>query len=427
MEYIKRILDKDLDLREQAFGGINIIGPKGAGKTRTAKERCKTVIAFQDEDKRKSYLDMAEVNPSAFLSFPRPILFDEWQDAPSIWGVVRSACDDEDCFGQFYLTGSSAKKVKTNHSGTSRISTVEMMPMSLFESGDSNGKISLSQLFENPDCSIDGIKSNLNMNRLLFSACRGGWPKTLAIRNDNAKLLVARDYFKQIYMEDISRIDNVQRNPDWAKAILISYARNIGTLVKKKVLLQDVSVNTGMSENTFDDYVKKLKELYVLEDVEAWTPQIRSEKSLRSPLKRMFVDPSIAIAAMGVGPEYFLKDFDYFGHIFECLVFRDLKVYSSALSGTLSHYHDAFDLEVDGVVHIADGRYALIEIKLGGSQIQKGIDNLLKVKSLIQEANKREGRLKIPEPTLMMVITGTEFAYTSKEGVKIVPIGCLRD
>ncbi len=429
MEYKKRVIDKKLDLYSQAIGGINILGPKGCGKTRTARERCNTTIAFQDPDLGARYIEIASIKPTTFLKYKKPILFDEWQDAPSIWSLVRSEADKDSCFGEFYLTGSSSKKVKVSHTGTARIATIEMLPMSLYETDESNGNISLKELFDNPNMDIDGIKSDLSMDALIYAMCRGGWPSTLAIKNKEAKLVIAKDYFKQIYTTDITHIDNTTRKPDWAKAIIQSYARNTGTLVKKATLLRDSAFALGFSEDTFDEYVSKLKELYVIEDIESWCPQIRSSKNLRSAKKRMFIDPSIAIAALGINPDYFNKDFDTLGHIFETLVFRDLKVYSDALGGKMSHYHDSLDLEVDGVLHLEDGRYALIEIKLGGKNIEKGIDNLLKVKDLIKKHNLdlSKEQIRIPEPTLLLVITATEFAFTSPDGVKIIPIGCIKD
>jgi predicted AAA+ superfamily ATPase len=427
MEYIKRILDKDLDIREQAFGAIQIVGPRGVGKTRTAQQRCKTVIAFEDEDKRDAYLITANINPSSLLKGKKPILIDEWQDAPKMWGAVRMACDKEDCFGSYYLTGSTAKHVDTPHSGTARISTVTMLPMSLYESGESNGKISLSELFADPAMEIDGIRSDLTMDRLIFAACRGGWPRALAAGNDKAKLLIAPDYLQHITREDISRVDGRKRNQEWAELILRSYARNVGILAKKGVIHKDVAATTHISEDALDDYINALKELYVLQDVDSWTPQIRSPKNLRSQKKRLFIDPSVAVAALGLGPSYFRTDYDLFGHVFESLVFRDLAVYSSALGGRLSHYHDALGLEVDAVLHLADGRYAFIEIKLGGKYVQEGIDSIEKVVSLIRDSNESKRDLPIPEPTLKMVITGGDLAYKSKEGVLIVPIGCLKD
>lgn len=426
MKYIKRIIDKDLDLREKAFGAINILGPKGSGKTRTAKERCSYTIEFEDELRRNSYLLLADSNINAFLNFPRPTLFDEWQDAPKIWGLVRLACDNEDCFGQFYLTGSSSKKVNTPHTGTTRISTVTMYPMSLYETSDSNGKVSLKELLNNPNLAIDGITSDVDINRLIFVTCRGGWPRTMAIQNDEAKLLIARDYFKQICEKDICSLDNKKRNPEIVNAILKSYARNIGTLAKKNVIYNDVVANYKISEETFDEYVDKLKELFVIADVDAWNPEIRSKKAIRMPKKRIFIDPSIASAALGISPNYYFKDFDLFGHVFESLVYRDLLVYSSSLGGTIKHYHDAYNLEIDWVVTLSDGRYALVEVKLGSKRIDEGINNLLKFKKLVVENNKDKNKLPIREPDLLIIITAGDICYT-KNDVKIIPITCLKD
>lgn len=426
MKYIKRIIDKDLDLRVKAFGAISIVGPKGCGKTRTAKERCKTIIEFEDEERRNAYISVAENSPSLFLKNETPILFDEWQDAPKIWGTLRKECDDNDHFGDYFLTGSSTKKINTAHSGTARISEIEMYPMSLYELGKSNGSVSIKELFDNPDIKIES-KSDLNIEELINVTCTGGWPRTLSIKNDEAKLLFVKDYFDQICKEDICRIDGTKRNPEITKAILKSYARNIGTLCKMDNIYKDVNSTNQIAESTFYDYIEKLKQLYVIKDYEAWCPQIRSEKSLRAPKKHMFIDPSIAIAALDLSPSYFYNDLDLFGHIFESLVYRDLIVYSAGLRGVFSHYHDKFDLEVDGVLHLQDGRYALIEIKLGSSGIKAGEKNLLKIKELIKERNQKKDILPIREPDLMIVITGGEYAYSLESGVKIIPIGCLKD
>lgn len=426
MKYIKRIIDKDLDLRVKAFGAISIVGPKGCGKTRTAKERCKTIIEFEDEERRNAYISVAENSPSLFLKNETPILFDEWQDAPKIWGTLRKECDDNDHFGDYFLTGSSTKKINTAHSGTARISEIEMYPMSLYELGKSNGSVSIKELFDNPDIKIES-KSDLNIEELINVTSTGGWPRTLAIKNDEAKLLFVKDYFDQICKEDICRIDGTKRNSEITKAILKSYARNIGTLCKMDNIYKDVNSTNQIAESTFYDYIEKLKQLYVIKDYEAWCPQIRSEKSLRAPKKHMFIDPSIAIAALDLSPSYFYNDLDLFGHIFESLVYRDLTVYSAGLRGVFSHYHDKFDLEVDGVLHLQDGRYALIEIKLGSSGIKAGEKNLLKIKELIKERNQKKDVLPIREPDLMIVITGGEYAYSLESGVKIIPIGCLKD
>lgn len=426
MKYIKRIIDKDLDIRVRAFGAISIVGPKGCGKTRTAKERCNTIIEFEDEEKRDGYISVAENSPSLFLKNKTPILFDEWQDAPKIWGTIRKECDDNDHFGDYFLTGSSTKKINTAHSGTARISEIEMLPMSLYELGKSNGSISVKDLFDNPNMKIEA-KSDLSIEELIKVTCTGGWPRTLAIKDDAAKLLFVKDYFNQICKEDICRIDGTKRNPEITKAILKSYARNIGTLCKMDNIYKDVNSTNPMSEPTFYDYIEKLKQLYVIKDYEAWCPQIRSEKSLRAPKKHMFIDPSIAIAALDLSPSYFYNDLDLFGHVFESLVYRDLTVYSAGLRGVFSHYHDKYDLEVDGVLHLQDGRYALIEIKLGSSGIKAGEKNLLKIKELIKERNQKKDALPIREPDLMIIITGGEYAYSLESGVKIIPIGCLKD
>lgn len=426
MKYIKRIIDKDLDLRVKAFGAISIVGPKGCGKTRTAKERCKTIIEFEDEERRDGYISVAENSPSLFLKNKTPILFDEWQDAPKIWGTLRKECDDNDHFGDYFLTGSSTKKINTAHSGTARISEIEMLPMSLYELGKSNGSISIKDLFDNPNMKVEA-KSDLSIEDLIKVTCTGGWPRTLAINDVDAKLLFVKDYFDQICKEDICRIDDTKRNPEITKAIIKSYARNIGTLCKMDNIYKDVNSTNQIAESTFYDYIEKLKQLYVIKDYEAWCPQIRSEKSLRAPKKHMFIDPSIAIAALDLSPSYFYNDLDLFGHIFESLVYRDLTVYSAGLRGVFSHYHDKFDLEVDGVLHLQDGRYALIEIKLGSSGIKAGEKNLLKIKELIKERNKKKDVLPIREPDLMIIITGGEYAYSLESGVKIIPIGCLKD
>ena len=425
-QYIKRIIDKEIDKRIKAFGAIQIVGPKGCGKTRTAKERCKTIIEFEDEDNRKNYLSIADYKPSSLLEFETPILFDEWQDAPALWGAIRKECDDNLHFGSFFLTGSSAKIVDTPHSGTGRISTIEMLPMSLYETKDSNGLISLNDLFENPNLDINGIKSDLSFEKLLFVCNRGGWPRILDISDEKSQLLIAQDYYKQIINVDISKIDGVKRNPEITRSILKSYARNIGTLCKKSKIYSDINSNYNVSNVTIDTYIEKLKELFVIYDIDAWSPQIRSPKSLRASKKHMFIDPSIALSALEVEQNYFYSDFDLFGHVFESLVFRDLRVYASSLNGVLSHYHDAFDLEVDGVLHLRNGKYALIEIKLGNKDIDKGIKNLHKVVDLIKENNKNKDKLHIPEPNLLLIITASNIAY-EKEGVKIIPIGCLKD
>lgn len=303
-----------------------------------------------------------------------------------------------------------------------------MYTMSLWESKESNGKISLRELFDNKSIDIDGIQSNLSVENLIFAACRGGWPASLDDMSDDAKLLIAKDYLNIICDEDISRVDKTRRNPALARLIMRSYARNICTLAKKTSMLADVSVEMeGVTIKTFDDYVEALERLFVIEDIEAWSPAIRSATVIRSGKKRCFTDPSIAVAAMGASPASLEMDLKTFGFIYECMCLRDLRIYSQALGGRLSYYHDRYGLEADAVLHLDDGRYALVECKLGSRDIEEGANHLLTLKNLIIEKNKTEKQAPLRIPDLLMVLTGGEMAYTRADGVKVVPLSCLRD
>jgi predicted AAA+ superfamily ATPase len=306
---------------------------------------------------------------------------------------------------------------------------MQMIPMSLWESQESNGKISLRELFDNPNLDIDGIESNMTVEDLIFSACRGGWPGTMNIKKESAKLLIARNYIKTVCSEDISRVDGVQRDEHLARMILRSYARNISTLAKKSLMIADVAFSgeVSCSEPTFDDYVGALKKLFVICDVEAWCPAIRSKTAIRSGLKRAFVDPSIAVAALGLTPKSLMVQLNTFGFIFEQMCIRDLKAYTLDIEPHLSYYHDRYGLEADWVLHLGDGRYALIECKLGSREIEDGAGHLLELKRLIREHNEKEKQIPIREPDLMIVFTGGKIAYTRPDGVKIIPIGCLKD
>ena len=434
MEYIKRITDAQIDKRIKAFNAINIVGPKGCGKTRTAKERCKTVIEFQDERMRDAYIATASSSPHLLLENEKPILFDEWQDAPKIWGAVRKDCDDHpEAFGEYFLTGSSSKKIQTPHTGTGRISKITMFPMTLSETGESNGNISLGSLFEE-DYKIDGKKTSLDIKNLIYAACRGGWPRCLEIKDEEAKLDVARDLYQQIYTEDISAIDNIRRNPELARTILWSYARNIATLAKQNTIMADVQANIDVSRSTFGDYVDALQRLFVIKDIDAWTPQIRSKTAIRSSKKHIFTDPSIAIAALGLEPRYFYNDMDLFGHIFENLVLRDLLAYAEANRAIVKHYSDDNGLEIDAIYQKADGRYALIEIKTSLARLDDAEKNLLKFKNLIINHNEKALENKehpgviYREPSaLVLICANIDMAFTTQNGIKVVPIGCLKD
>ena len=428
-EYYPRIVDRELALRLEAFGATLIVGPKWCGKTTTGEQQAKSILRMQDPDRREGYLATANTKPSLLLRGETPRLIDEWQVAPVLWDAVRTAVDREQKEGLFILTGStSVDNSKIMHSGTGRISRMKMYPMSLFESKESNGRISLRTLFEDPAADIDGIPSDLSVEKLIFAACRGGWPASLLRKSDAAKLLIAKDYFNNICESDISTVDGVQRNPVWTGMILRSYARNISTLVKKTNIFRDVASNAdSMTSVTMDSYLNALEKLFVIEDVDAWCPAIRSATTIRSGKKRAFTDPSIAVAALGLTPAYLETDLKTFGFLFECLCIRDLKVYSQALGGRLSYYHDRYDLEADAVLHLDDGRYALIECKLGSREIEEGAAHLLQIRQLIHKYNEKEPQVPLREPDLLLVITGGEMAYTRQDGVRIVPIGALRD
>lgn len=426
-EYKKRVIDKELEFRLKVFGAVLIKGPKGCGKTRSAQEKAKTVIEFQNEDVRESLLSVAKTMPSKLLENERPILFDEWQDAPKIWGTIRKYCDDNPLEkGQFILTGSSSNVISTPHTGTLRISEMEMLPLSLYETEESNGTVSLKDLFDKPN-QFDGCKSNLSIDGLINAICRGGWPEIFTVNTNEEKMYFAKEIYNKTYGKDISAIDNVKRHPAYAKAILKSIARNICTLADKSIIFKDASANSGISETAFKEYYSALEKLYIIQDIDAWCPSIRSKTVIRSGKKRNFVDPSIAVAALGISPKYFNMDFKTLGFLFESLCIRDLKVYSSALEGDISYYHDRYGLEADGVLHLEDGRYALMEFKLGSSEIDEGAKHLCEIERLVKEHNEKEKQCPLRLPDLKIVVTGTEYGYRREDGVLVIPIGCLKD
>ena len=412
-------------LKLESFGAVLIVGPKGCGKTTTAKRFAKSFIEFQDEDHREGYLQVAEVQPSKLLIGDRPRLFDEWQDAPKIWGAVRKSVDDEGTNGLYILTGSSSKNIKTPHTGTLRISTLEMFPMSLFESGESNGTVSLEKLFNNSE--FNGCESELDMNGLIFVICRGGWPRSLLNPTEKSKLEVAKDLFYQTCHVDSSNIDGIQRDPRTVERILRSYSRNICTLADTKTILADVNTEGTLSGTTLNSYLDALRSLHLVEDIDAWCPSIRSSSAIRSKSKRNLIDPSIAVAALGLDPEFFNTDFKTLGFLFESLCIRDLKVYSSKMGGKVSYYHDRYGLEADCVLRLRNGRYALIEFKLGATEIDNGAKHLLKIEELIKEHNEEEKQVPLRLPDLKIIITGTKYGYRREDGVLVIPIGCLRD
>ena len=419
-----------LQERLETFGAVLIEGPKWTGKTTTAEQQAKSVIKLQDPDKAEEYLATAATKPSLLLKGEQPRLIDEWQDAPMIWDAVRTAVDNAGGKpGQFILTGSNTvNKTKIRHTGTGRITRMKIYPMSLWESLESSGEVSVQELFNNPDYDIDGASSKLDIPELILAACRGGWPATLQMP-PKASMFIAKDYVNSVCENDISAVDNKQRNPKIARQIMKSYARNISTLAKKSNILADVtaSEDISLSMNTFDDYVAALEKLFVIQDIDAWCPTIRSKTAIRSSPKRCFVDPSIAVAAMNVNAEALETQLKTFGFIFEQMCIRDLKAYTADFNSHISYYRDRYGLEADLVLHLEDGRYALIECKLGSSEIDDGAKHLLEIKRLIQEHNKAERQVPLREPDLLIILTGGSMAYTRPDGVKVIPLTCLKD
>ena len=427
MDYLPRIVDSELDLRLRAVGATVIVGPKWCGKTTTAKQKARSVLEMQDPDLQEGYLKLAATKPSMLLEGENPRLIDEWQLAPVLWDAVRVSVDRRKEKGLYLLTGSVVvDEEQIKHTGIGRISRLEMDTMSLYETGESSGEVSLKGLFADPTASVDGAKGKLSVEELVFAVCRGGWPSSLEAVGDDAKLFVAADYLNNVVEVDISRVDDVERDPALAAQLLRSYARNISTLATKASIRKDVLSVREVSMPTVDSYLSALRKLFVINDVGAWCPAIRSATDIRASHKRGFSDPSIAVAAMGVGPEYFRTDFKTFGFLFESLVMRDLRVYSHAMGGRISYYRDRYGLEADAVLHLKDGRYALIEIKLGSNEIEEGADNLKEVARLIAEYNKSETQCPLRMPDLLMVITGGERAYTREDGVIVCPIAALK-
>ncbi|MGI6223713.1 MAG: ATP-binding protein [Prevotella sp.] len=429
MEYFERVADHMLEERLEAFGAVLIEGPKWTGKTTTAEQHAKSIIKMHDPDMAAEYMTTAETKPSLLLKGEQPRLIDEWQDAPVLWDAVRTAIDNTGGKpGQYILTGSNkVDKSKVRHTGTGLISRMKMLPMSLWESRDSSGKVSIHELFDNPGLDIDGETSKLDIPSLIRVACRGGWPATLQLK-EKASLMVAKDYVNTICEEDVSDIDKKQRNPKVARQILRSYARNISTLAKKTNIVADVTASgdISISQDTFDDYIRAFERLFVIQDIDAWCPSIRSKTAIRSAPKRCFVDPSIAVAAMSLSPEALETQLKTFGFIFEQMCIRDLKAYTADFNSRVSYYRDRYGLEADLVVHLEDERYALIECKLGSRDIEEGAGHLCKLQHLIREHNKNERQVQLREPDLKIILTGGQMAYTRPDGVKVLPLACLR-
>ena len=421
MNYITRITDKELKDKLSVTGAVLIRGPKWCGKTTSAKQLAKSVLEMQNADLQENYLELAQLKPSLLLEGDKPRLIDEWQLAPKLWNAIRFDVDNSGLTNQYILTGSAVPvEDDTLHSGVGRFSFVTMKPMTLYESGDSNGKISLLDIL-NHNAKIDGITTDLGYEKIAYVLSRGGWPNTLKMNNKQA-LMVAKNYIDALVNSDISRVDGVRRDAGLALHILRSYARQVSTIDSDKTLYLDVLANyQEVSDKTIANYLNVLKKLYIIEEIPAWSPNIRSKTSIRLAPKKSFVDPSLAVATLGITPEELMKDPKTYGLLFENLVNRDLSVYANAIGGKLSHYRDRYGLECDNVIHFDNGKYALVEVKLGGAKIKEAESHLIRLQELISSNEN------LSNPEFMMIITGTDMAYTLPSGVLVVPIGCLKD
>jgi predicted AAA+ superfamily ATPase len=425
MEYKSRIIDIQLQRKLKSSGAVLIRGPKWCGKTTTAKQLAKTVLSFQNPKKTKEYKELFEVDPDSLLIGEKPLLIDEWQIIPEIWNSIKFNIDENNLYGSFILTGSTTPPSIDNlHPGTGRIIALDMKPMSLYESKDSNGLISLTNILEG-NLDINGIKSTLTIKDYAFLICCGGWPS--AINKDfETRLDIPNNYINSLCSHDIISYDNTNRNSILARDILRAYSRLINTIESNKRLYDDVrSLYGSVSDNTIIDYLNVFRKLYIIEDIEAWNPNILSRTSIVTSSKKSFVDPSIACAALSISPDWLLNDITSFGNLFENLVSRDLSIYSSLLGGTIKHYRDRFGVECDCIITFKNGKYCLVQVKLGSSKIQEAIDSMLRICNKIESKMEDNPSLKLPD--FMMVITAGEYAYKSKEGVYIIPLGCLKD
>jgi predicted AAA+ superfamily ATPase len=417
--YLKRVVDPVLREALASSGAVLIEGPKWCGKTRTAEEHAAGAIFMQNPDHAASYLKLADTKPSLLLEGETPRLIDEWQIAPVLWDAVRFAVDARNATAQFILTGSAVPKDGVaRHTGTGRISRMLMRPMSLYESLESNGTVSLRALFEG-EADIGGI-STLTIEKLAFALIRGGWPASVG-EPEKIALRRACDYAEAVINIDISRVDDIEKNPARVRTLMRSLARNVATVANMSSIRADMAGDEDtISEKTIATYINALRRLFVVEDVPAWNPAMRSKTAIRTSPKRHFIDPSIATAVLRVTPTSILEDFNTFGFLFESLCVRDLRVYAQASDGEVFHYRDRSGLEADAIVHLKDGRWGAFEVKLGSTEIEEAAKHLLVLKEKVDVG-------KMKEPSFLAVLTGTEFAYRRNDGVLIVPIGCLRD
>lgn len=422
-KYKPRITDALIERKLKGKGAILIEGPKWCGKTTTAEQFAKSILYMSKPEDVQSNLMMAEIDPSKLLKGETPRLIDEWQIAPKLWDAVRFEVDHRDNMGHFILTGSAVppKNDEIFHTGTGRFAWIKMRPMSLFESLESTGEVSLRELFNQPS-QLNG-ENKLDIDDLAFLICRGGWPGAIDMDKDIA-LDQAFDYYTAIVNTDISRADNVKRDPERAKRLMRSYARNQGDQTAYTVIRDDIVANDSesLTEDTVYAYTNALRKIFVIEDMPAWNPNLRSKTAIRTSDTRYFIDPSIATASLGLGPEELIKDLNTMGLFFEAMCVRDLRVYAESIDGQVYHYRDKSGLECDTVIHLRNGSFGLIEIKLGGDKlIEEGAETLKAFRDKIDTT-------KMKTPSFLMVVTGTgRYAYKREDGVYVVPIGCLKN
>lgn len=423
MEYKHRIADGILEKKLRSKGAVLIEGPKWCGKTTTAEQQARSILYMDNPASFESNLQMAEIDPGILLEGDTPRLVDEWQLAPKLWDTMRFEVDHRHQVGQFILTGSAvpSDEESMKHSGTGRFSWLTMRPMSLYESGESNGKVSLSHLFESRENIV--ATNSLRIDDIAFLICRGGWPFACSLQGD-AALTQAFDYVDAVIKKDVSRVDGTNRNITTTRLLMRSYARNQGSQATIGTIVADMMTNdeNEIGIKTAGSYLDALRKIFVIEDSEAWNPNLRSKTAIRTANTRYFIDPSIGTAVLGLGPKDLINDLNTMGLFFETLCVRDLRIFADALDGQVFHYRDKSGLECDAVIHLRNGRYGLVEIKLGGDRlINEGASNLL---ALVDKINTD----KMKEPSFLMVLTGTgDFAYRRKDGVYVVPIGCLKD
>lgn len=427
MGYKPRIIDSILRDELEAMGAVVIEGAKACGKTTTAKVQAESVIYIDDPVRRSQYIQQADIDISGILNGATPRLIDEWQLAPKIWDAVRFEVDRRDEDGQFILTGSAVppkdELQQITHSGAGRFGWIRMRPMSLWESGESTGEVSIRALFSG-NTEIKGFTQDSGLRRMAFLTCRGGWPKAVKKEKEKAALSQADNYFEAIVRSDISRVDNVDRDEERTRRIMRVLARHIGTPATIPTLLEDLKTNDSseMSDKTLYSYLNALKKIYVIEDMTAWNPNLRSKTAVRAAETRYYVDPSVGCVALGLGPDDLINDLKSFGYLFENLCIRDLRVYAQPLKGRVYHYRDRNGLECDAVIHLPNGRYGLIEVKLGGERlIEEGCSNLKLLHDKLDFS-------RMKEPSFMMILTATgEYAFRRKDGIIICPVRCLRD